>query len=299
MRSKAKVYLLLGSAVLALATLWLAASPGLAQDTLEGDGLRGGRLYQAWDRVLNVSLPSRNQPIWKEIAPEAEYDPLSWRCVTCHGWDYRGSEGTTLRAIVKRAGIPGLFGMVAESQDVIVAWLDGTINSGHDFSEFLTDKDMRDLSAFLSAGLIAPELIADKETQLVQGTVSSGELVYADYCFSCHNVDGAKINLGGASNPLYLADITLSNPWRVSHVVRFGHFGESMPAAVTVDLSFSRQIDLLAYMQTLPQARLIGSPEYPVIEYEFQANTETLAFVSMALVAIVLGGAVWVTKRKC
>jgi thiosulfate dehydrogenase len=298
MHKKVRGYLLLGAAALAFAGLWFAVSPGYGQEAIPGDVLRGGQLYQAWDRVLEIELPERNQPIWTEIAPDEEYDPRSWRCVTCHGWDYRGSEGWAPRAVVNRAGIPGLFSMVAEGEEVILPWLDGENNPGHNFSNYLSEEDMLDLSAFLSSGLIAPELIANLETQLVPGTVSTGEVVYTDYCFACHGVDGAKINFGGAANPLYLADVALQNPWRVAHVIRFGHIGDSMPAADVVELGLSQQLDLLAYAQTLPQAKIIGSPEFQVIEYDSQANTVMLAAASIALVLVILGGAVWVTKRK-
>jgi len=298
MRLKTKILTLTGAVILAAAALWSGFSVGQAQEEPVGDVVRGGQLYQAWDQVLGVSLPNSNQAIWQEIAPNGDIEPRSWRCVTCHGWDYRGSEGWAPRAVVNRAGIPGLFSMVADPQNTIIAWLNGSKNPGHDFSEYLSRTDFQDLSAFLSSGLVAPELIADLTTQRVLGTVSTGQEVYQEYCLSCHGVDGAKINFGGAANPMYLADITLQNPWRVAHVVRFGHLQVNMPAAQEVDLGLSLQIDLLAYAQTLPQARLIGSPEFPVIEYETQAHTELLAFISLGLVVIVLSGVLWVTKRQ-
>lgn len=298
MQRKKKWYLLSGSAALVFALLMLGVTASSAQETPEGDVLRGGLLYHSWDQVLDVSLPEQNQPLWQEFSPDGEYDPRSWRCVTCHGWDYLGSDGSMERAIVKRAGNPGLFSMVAEPPEVIFTWLDGTENTGHDFSMFLSEEDMQDLSAFLSSGLIAPELIANPETRRVQGTPATGETIFGEYCLSCHNTDGSKINLGETSNPLYLADVSWANPWRVAHVIRFGHLRVNMPPAEAVNLSFSQQIDLLAYLQTLPQARLIGSDDFPVIEYEFQANTEMLAYAAMVLVVLILGAAVWVTRRQ-
>lgn len=156
MRFKAKIFFLLGCATLVIAGLGLVVSPGYGQDEIEGDMLRGGQLYYAWDRVLEVPLPDSPQAIWKEAAPDLDFDPHSWRCVTCHGWDYRGSDGRATRAIVKRSGFPGLFGMVAESEEEITAWLDGEKNSGHDFSAFLSPQDFKDLTAFLSRGFDCP-----------------------------------------------------------------------------------------------------------------------------------------------
>jgi mono/diheme cytochrome c family protein len=264
---------------------------------VDGDPLRGGQLYFAWDVLLEVDWPEDNQPIWQEIAPNEEFDPRSWRCVTCHGWDYSGSAGRVTRAIVKQAGFPGLFGMVAESEEVITAWLIGENNSRHDYSELLSEQDFKDLSAFLTAGLVPPELIADLETRQAIGTLSTGETLYQEYCLSCHGVEGEKLNFGVATAPLYLSDVAWQNPWRVAHVVRFGHIVTNMPAAEAVDLGFSQQIDLLAYAQSLPQATLIGSPEYPVIEYDNQADTEMLAFTAIAIVVVIFGGAFWVLKR--
>jgi mono/diheme cytochrome c family protein len=299
MRRNAKLITLIGAAFFAAAALWVGGSTSFAQDQVVGDVVRGGQLYQAWDKVLGVNLPTSNQAIWQEIAPEgSDIEPRSWRCVTCHGWDYRGSSGWAPRAVVNRAGIPGLFAMVAEPQRTIIAWLDGTINAGHDFSEYFSETDYNDLSAFLTSGLVAPELIADLETQRVLGTVDTGEEVYQEYCLACHGVDGSKINFGPAAAPEYLADITLQNPWRVAHVVRFGHLGINLPSAEELELGFGLQLDLLAYTQTLPQASMIGSPDYPVIVYDTQAHTEMLAYTSIVLAIIVLGGAIWVTKRK-
>lgn len=297
MRRKANFYLLIGAIFLAFAGLWYSVDPSSGQDEIQGDILRGGKLYISWDKVLGTNLPDRNQPIWKEVAPDQEYDPRSWRCVTCHGWDYRGSEGSTSRAIVKHAGFPGLFGMVAEPQTEIIKWIDGTRNSGHDFSQYLAEQDLLDLSAFLSSGLVAPELIADPETKLVQGTPTTGETIYQEFCFSCHGIDGAKINFGGAAAPNYLGDMSLQNPWRVAHTIRFGHLGIAMPPAEQVDLGFSQQIDLITYTQSLPQATIIGSEEYPVIEYDSQSSTEILAYLALGLGFVILGGTAWVLNR--
>lgn len=294
---KIKVRLLLGATAVVAASLWLLASPTQGQDEIDGDPLRGGQLYHAWDEFLEVDLPETNQPIWQEIVPDKEYDPRSWRCVTCHGWDYSGSAGKTPRAIVKQAGFPGLFSMVAESEEVITEWLNGGNNPAHDFSELLSEQDLEDIGAFLSTGLVAPELIADPESKKARGTLSTGETLYQEYCFTCHGVDGEKINFGVATAPLYLADIAVQNPWQVAHVVRFGHLETNMPAAEAVELSFSQQIDLLAYAQSLPQARVIGSPDFPVIEYDNQADTEMLAFTAIALVVMILGATTWVLLR--
>ena len=294
---KARAGLLWGAVLLVAAGLWLAISPSFGQNDVEGDPLRGGQLYHAWDELLGVELPETNQPIWQEIAVEGEYDFRSWRCVTCHGWDYKGSEGRMLRAIVKQAGFPGLFGMLAESEDVIISWLDGESNPNHDFSDLLSEQDIKDLSAFVTSGLVPPELIADINNRQAMGTLSTGETFYLEYCLSCHGIDGETINFGGAATPLYLSDIAKQNPWHVAHVVRFGHVETNMPAAEAVELSFSQQIDLLAYTQSLPGAQVIGSPQYPMIEYEEQAETEMLAFTAMALVVVILGGTFWVLRR--
>jgi len=297
MRFKAKLSLALGCTALVIAALGFAVSSSHAQDEIEGDVLRGGQLYYAWDRVLGVPLPDHDQAIWKEVAPGQDYDPHTWRCVNCHGWDYRGSEGISPRAVVKRSGFPGLFEMVAEPEKKITSWLNGVRNAGHDFSDYFSEQDYKDLSAFLSAGLIAPDFIADPDTRLVAGTLSTGEEIYIEMCLSCHGVDGEKINFGGAVAPLYLADISLHNPWRVSHVIRFGHLGINMPAGELTDVSFSQQIDLLTYTQSLPQAKIIGSEEYPVIEYDSQADTAMLAYGAISLVVIVVGGTFLAMKR--
>ena len=275
-------------AVLIAVVLAVSGMRVLAQEEPIGDPARGGRLYAAWDLEIGELVPFRNHSLWRE---SEKIETASWRCVSCHGWDYKGR-------VVEDIEYPGLFTMVAEPQEEVIAWLDGTKNSKHNFARVLSDKDLLDLSAFLITGLIEPELIADLETYQAGGIMTAGEDLYKQTCKTCHGPEGARINFGTADSPVFMGDLAEDNPWLAAHFIRNGHPGVKTPTAKDLDWSFSLQIDLLTYLQGLPKVRQIGKEEVEPIDYSDQAGTIELVYASFAMMVVVFGGIGFVLLRE-
>jgi len=208
-----------------------------------------------------------------------------------------GSDSRSFFSATRAMGYPDLFSMVNQPEEGILPYLNGQINPNHNYSAYLDEQDMKDLSAFLSGGLTLPELIADWNTFQVQGTLEVGELNFQEYCSSCHGIEGEKINLNTAQNPVFLGDMAWSNPWRIAHNIRFGHPQTRIPPANLLGLSFSQQIDILAYTQTLPNALQIVAPEYLAIDFDLQASTEPLVFGALSIGTLIVI-ATWYTLKR-
>lgn len=287
---------LLGFALMSIAAAILTVKPVQGQEEQPGDPARGGRLYVAWDLVDNNINPRKKNPLWPTNTSNTVPFGYTWRCVNCHSWDYTGSSSATQSNLFQNLDYPNLFNMMGKNPEEILTWLNGEENSLHDFSDYLTGQDMNDLSAFLSMGLVTPDLIANVETRSVSGTLSVGEESYNEFCSSCHGSEGEKINFGTTQTPTFMGDLALSNPWRVAHTIRYGHLTSRMPAADVLGLAFSQQIDILAYTQTLPTATIIIDPAFQNIDYASQASTDPLAIGAMILTLLVFG-AVLITVR--
>jgi cytochrome c553 len=264
-----------------------------AQEEYEGDPLAGGALYAAWDLVLGEALPDSNHPLWYEDEP---VNQTSWRCVTCHGWDYNGREITPEDESQEAVVYPGVFSMMGEQEEEVMAWLDGTNNPNHDFSDYLSHENMQDLSAFLITSLIPSELYVEEDTGRVRGTALAGENFYKERCRECHGSDGSRINFGSAEHPAFLGNLAIANPWRAAHIIRFGHTQTNVKPGSHFGWLFYDEIDLLSYLQHLPLARQIikaNEEVEEVIDYSQQGNVRPLVYAAAGIVAVVLGGVVW------
>ena len=266
----------------------------IGQEEPPGDPLRGGLLYAAWDVAAGYELPSENHPLWFD---ETVIDIFSWRCATCHGWDYSGRSEVYSENPEITFNYPALFSMMGDPPEEVIAWLDGANNPKHDFSHLLTEEDLYDLSAFLTTGLVSPDLIAEIDTGMVLGTSAFGEDLFKIKCRECHGSDGARINFGTANQPLFLGNVAVSNPWRAAHIIRFGHIYSQVHPGASFGWSFNDEIDLLTYLQQLPLAKLIEGDVVEVLDYTEQANTLSLVYAAIGLTIIILGGVLWSSRR--
>ncbi|MBN2046095.1 MAG: hypothetical protein JW757_13820 [Anaerolineales bacterium] len=277
-----------------LALIWLlmlaAVVPPGAQNqaSFPSSVLRGGQLYVAWDQVTRTNTSTLQQsPLWPVDTPNQVPPIFTLRCVNCHGWDYRGSNGKTLGAIFRAQGYPGLLKYTFQPVETILPILDGRFDPAHDFSAYLSEEDLQDLAEFISKGLVIPDLVADPETYEVQGTPERGREPYIEFCSACHGFEGERINLATEQNPAYLGDVAWNNPWLMTHIIRFGHISAQVPAASQLGISFSQQLDIAAFTQTLPDADFITGPDYEDIDLSAQANTGNLVYGAVAITALV------------
>ena len=259
--------------------------------------IRGGQLYIAWDQLIPPEEIPPQHPLWPKEASSQVPPVLTWRCVNCHGWDYSGSTGKTLSGAYRSMGYPGLFRLTSASLEEITPWLNGLEYTEHDFTNYLSGQDLINLAAFISSGLVAPELIADPETYIVQGTLEVGDTVYEEYCSSCHGLEGERINLGTVTRPTFLGDLAWTNPWRMAHTIRYGHLTTRLPSASDLGLSFSQQLDIIAFTQTLPNATVITAPDFQDFDASSQASTIPITIGAIAISALVFLTVAIILKR--
>jgi thiosulfate dehydrogenase len=291
------LFILVAIIILSAATSGRATPPPQT-DLPPGDPLRGGKLYVNWYLITSAEFGLEQHPLWPENPNNQVPPQLTWRCVNCHGWDYLGSDGITMTGLYRRAGWPGLFGMTADTPEEILPWLDGQANPDHNFIDYLAPQDLADLAAFLSSGLVSPELIADLDNRFANGTVEVGQTAYQDQCMACHGGEGEKINLGSLQTPIFLGDMAWINPWHISHILRYGHLSARVPPAAELNLSFSQQIDILAFLQTLPTASTLSEDAMFQFDPESQAPTAPLAFGALAITTLIYLTVFFTLKRR-
>jgi len=276
----------------------IPARTAYSQEQAPGDPMRGGRLYAAWDNLVDSELPQETHPLWPTNSAGDFPVRYTWRCINCHGWDYMGSRSRSTLTVNRSMGYPDLFGMVNKPEEDILPSLTGKITSEHDFSAYLEEDDLRDLAAFLSSELTLPDFIADWDTFQAQGTLEVGEQKFGEICASCHGQEGEKINLNTDQNPIFLGDMAWTNPWRIAHIIRFGHLNTRVPPGELYGVPFSQQIDILAYIQTLPNALQISALDFQAIDFNLQASTQPLAFGALAIGALILITTWVILKRQ-
>lgn len=296
-----RLFLLLGTLItllVVLSAVTQAAPLPQEDEPIPGDPLRGGRLYVSWDQVSGQDPDLPKNPLWPEVTVNQVPTEVTWRCVHCHGWDYSGSAGKTLSAANRAMGYPGMFRMTAAPVEVILPWLTGGENPDHDYSDLLSEQDLLDLASFLSTSLVSPELIANPGTFKVSGTAETGQDAFNTYCSNCHGVEGERINMRTVKSPMFIGDLAWSNPWEFAHTLRFGHISAMVPPARTVELSFSQQIDILAYGQTLPNATTIADSGYAQFDPSSQADTTPLAYAALAISGLIFLAVVVTLRRQ-
>lgn len=234
----------------------------------QGNIPRGGALFDRWTAVLGVQPPAGNMPIWSRQVTNTRSGADTWRCVSCHGWDYQGKDGA-YRSGSFFTGFPGLLDASQKlSISEIVAQLKGARDPGHDFSKYLNEQNLTDLATFIKAGVIDDNKFIDKVTiKIIGGDESHGKQLYDKSCASCHGADGAtlKFKFEGLSNAT-LGTLAALDPWRFLHKTRFGTPGT--PMTIGFDLGWQPQDgrDVLLYTQTFPTGleKATSQPVSPV-----------------------------------
>lgn len=232
--------------------------------------IAGGRLYDKWWVDTRLMPPDNTHPAYKEGKKSGN---TTWRCKECHGWDYRGKDG----AYAKGSHYSGIIGIRASEGRSVEQILKILANSQHQYDKFLDVENLKAVAKFISQGQIDMAKYISYDTKQSNGNVMAGKQHYKKHCLDCHGKAGDSMNLAhGKSNAEYVGTIANKNPWETLHKIRFGHPGavmdmrrmhnsmsgrhhhrsmrkmwEHMPPMLGV-LSEKEQIDLLAYLQTLP-----------------------------------------------
>jgi len=248
--------ILIGAAVL-VGALALQFSPVTANVASQADSVpRGGALYDKWYAVLGQEPPAGNMPLWETQTSNTRSGPDTWRCVTCHGWDYQGKAGA-YRSGANFTSFPGLYPAVQEKSPAeIVAALSGQANPQHNFSPYLDETSLNDLATFLKEATIDDNEFIDPVTLKVKdGDPAHGKQLYDESCAECHGQDGKTITFRFEGVNAYLGTLGVLDPWRFLHKTRFGTPGTPMP--IGYDLGWTPQDgrDVLLYAQSLPSGQ--------------------------------------------
>ncbi len=219
----------------------------------QGDVPLGGALYDKWYAVLGIDPPNGNHPIWERQTSNTRSGPDTWRCVSCHGWDYQGKDGA-YRSGQNYTGFPGILQTSQEmSVGELVDVLKGKADPAHDFSRYIDDTHLNALAQFLKNALIDDnEYIDPVSLKVKNGDSAHGQQLYSQSCAECHGADGKQIVFRFEGTRAYLGTLAVLDPWRFLHKTRFGTPGT--PMVIGYDLGWKPQDgrDVLLYAQGLP-----------------------------------------------
>lgn len=214
----------------AIAALSAIATASVAAE-IETSIARGGRLYDSWYKETKANRPENNHPSYSASGKKGKQ---SWRCSTCHGWDYKGDKDT---------GVKGINGAAGKDPAAIAAILR---DKTHAYTpELLTDKDAADLGLFVSKGQVDMGKFIDLAANKPKGNATKGEVYYNSLCGVCHGADGKKVSTGMALGQ------AAEFPTAVMHKALNGQPAEAMPMLRAFDHSVPA--DVVAYIQQLPK----------------------------------------------
>ncbi len=205
--------------------VWAADSASIA---------RGGRLFDSWFEELKEKPPTLIHGKYQPDNISMHSAETSWRCATCHGWDYRGRAKYGTSALNKGGKGSDIASLVSILTD-----------DNHGYADKLSKQDLADLAAFMADGLIDTSSYIELDSNRVRGDAVKEEGLYATICANCHGTNGYMI-----TTMIPLGDFTRRNPQEALHKVLNGHPAERMPPLRFLDIN--RLMDLLAYVQTLP-----------------------------------------------
>jgi len=217
------------------------------------DMIRGAILYDRWYAALGQQAPEGDMPIWDRQSTNSRSGPDTWRCVECHGWDYKGSQGAYSSGS-HFTGFPNISALVPNlPEQEIVDHLKGSKDPAHDFSSYMDDASLGRLALFLKFGLIDDDqYIDDVSLKVIGGDQERGKALYEQVCANCHGMDGKLIVFRTEGVDEDLGSVANRDPWRFLHRTRFGVAGVDMPVGAKLGWSAEDGRDVLAYVQTLP-----------------------------------------------
>jgi mono/diheme cytochrome c family protein len=205
----------------------------------------GGRLYDKWWAALDIDKPTTVHPAYPAFGKQQNGN--SWRCIECHGWDYRGKNGQSGSGD-HYTGVRGV--------DRARGWAPKRIekllrSAPHGYTpEMIPDEQLGWLALFISKGqhdvrrFIAPKILK------ARGNVGRGREIYQAVCASCHGYDGKAVNFGSSGQPSYVGTEANKNPYALLHRIRNSPAGTAMAGLRVFPMRDS--IAVLAYVQTLP-----------------------------------------------
>jgi len=182
----------------------------------------GGRLYDSWMEALGVPGPKTTHPAWPASNTKRRGN-VTWRCKSCHGWDYLGASGN-YGAGPYFTGIPGVRGVIGKDLDEIIKIIS---DDTHGYTDaMIPPTAKRRLALFLSEG---QGTVADviRPSGSIKGNADRGGPIFQNTCAACHGYDGRALGLG-RDHDEFVGTIARTNPWEVLHKIRNGQPGQNM-----------------------------------------------------------------------
>ncbi len=197
----------------------------------------GGKLYDDLWRVLDQSPPPEANPGFPAGGLYSTRD--SWRCVTCHGWDYSGVE-------IDGKRFPGLTALRGVDPYVVAERIR---DPRHPFPVGqVSDLTVTLLGLFISQGQYATSDFLDAGGSAL-GNPEAGQAIFEGACINCHQIDGRRFLNGERGDRSSLGWVIRERPKQALHKIMNG-----VPGAEMLSLRFladSQISDLFAYLQTL------------------------------------------------
>ncbi len=206
----------------------------------------GGRLYDNWMAALGtISPPTATHPAWPATNTQ-HTGPTTWRCKSCHGWDYLGAQGAQGKGSYA-TGIKGVRGVIGKSPETIVKLFS---DRRHGITDAMIPPAAKlRLALFLSQGQHDTAAVI-RSDGLVVGNLKRGKVLFQTICAACHGYDGKTLDWGDKGSPAFVGTEAVANPWEVLHKIINGNPGHNMASLRALGLN--EAADVLAYSQTLP-----------------------------------------------
>ena len=224
--------MLLATMVAMMAALTLSSANADDQASV----VRGGRLYDNWAAETKSRAPNHVNPAFKTKQVRVTAQD-TWRCVECHGWDYKGNNG-----------VVGVQRRQKSDPAAIAALLK---DANHGYEELLDDHDRLDLGHFIASGQYDMNRLVGLSQRVKPGQTSA-EKVFATVCAVCHGLEGDRLR-----EIAPLGESARQRPVEILHVALNGHPGGNMPALRT--LGEDTAVNILAHLQTLRSLNLVAS----------------------------------------
>ncbi len=203
----------------------------------------GGKLYDNLFTMTGIDPPKKPNANFPDYVSSKSLG--TWRCVSCHGWDYKGAEGER-GATGKSIAFRSLRSVVGLDPKIIAAKIK---SAPHDYAdEVLPDFVVDILALFLSVGQYDRSAVLDANGKS-NGVATDGQPIFEGACSNCHQLDGRAYLRGERGDKSSLGWLARNRPEQVLHKVMNGFPGTDMLAMRF--LPDQQVSDLMAYIQTL------------------------------------------------
>ncbi len=203
----------------------------------------GGKLYDNTWSTTNQPFPDGSNPAYPKSQSTVPTD--TWRCVSCHGWDYQGTDGA-LGKVSKDKAFRSLTSLAGREPEEIAKLIKAPPHRLPDGVNIDLVADV--LSLFISLGQYDRDSFFDA-TGKASGDVVKGRDIFEGACMNCHRPDGRSQLTGEAGDRSSLGWIARNRPEQAMHKILNGVPGADMLAVRF--LNGDQIADVFAYLQTL------------------------------------------------